>query len=507
MSIDEKDFFYEVTARICGSLKIEVALKNAFEYISKHVPVEEVYVGINDPYKKVFRIMARADSTTGEMLNLQYPVNEEIGTILKNFEQKNVPTITMERSYDIVTATFFSRKILEGDSCLLVPLNLGVSLRGVLIFFSKGLNVFSKHDLQLLSLIAMPFAMSVANARKYLELIRIREQLIAENRQLKEKIKETATRIIGRDTGLKNVFRMIELVASLDVPVLLLGETGVGKEIIADEIHARSTRYNAPFVKVNCGALSPSLLDSELFGYEKGAFTGADKKTIGKFERANNGTIFLDEIGELTAEAQVRLLRVLEQQTIERLGGSETISLSIRMIFATNRNLERMVKRREFREDLYFRLNLFPITIPALRERKEDIPSFVYYFLGNKAQELGLGEIPTISNEDFARMAAYNWPGNIRELQNIVERAMIVGRNEDAYDFSRFLPLVEANTLQNNQSQFKALNENISEHIQKALLKTNGKISGPGGAAELLGMNASTLRSRIKKLGIGANTD
>lgn len=402
-----------------------------------------------------------------------------------------------------VISTFFPPDFCTGNSCIILPLNLDTSSIGVLQLFAKGRDRYTLDDVRLLSTITRPFAISLANARKYIELLQIREELISENRQLKKEIKGTAPKaIIGKESGLKNVFEMVKLVAPLKNPILLLGETGTGKEVIADFIHYMSMRKDEPFVKVNCGAIPPTILDSELFGHEKGSFTGAMEQSKGKFERANHGTIFLDEVGELTPDAQVRLLRVLDEHTIERVGGSETITVDIRVISATHRNLEEMIENNEFREDLYFRLNAFPIFIPPLRERKEDISKMVYYFLKNKAQEMGLREIPAISGKDFDRLTSHDWPGNVRELQNIVERALIIGRSKDMLDFSTLLPSIIETSYNDGASGFGSIDDNMAAYIRIALKRTNGRISGPGGAAELLNIHPSTLRNRMIKLGL-----
>ncbi|MCK4560014.1 MAG: sigma-54-dependent Fis family transcriptional regulator, partial [Calditrichia bacterium] len=276
-----------------------------------------------------------------------------------------------------------------------------------------------------------------------------------------------------------------------------------GKDVIANAIHYSSSRSNGPLVSVNCGAIPDTLIDSELFGHEKGAFTGALSQKRGRFERANKGTIFLDEIGELPLQAQVRLLKVLQSKEIERVGGVKTISLDIRIIAATNRNLEEIVKLRQFREDLWFRLNVFPIWIPPLRERRSDIPVLLQHFISLKSRELKLPAIPTVLPGTTNFLMDYNWPGNVRELQNVVERALILNPSGpltfEHINQSQFQKSTESSRLSNETAN---LDEMISQHISWVLTKTNGKIHGPGGAAGLLGINASTLRNRMNKLGI-----
>jgi transcriptional regulator with GAF, ATPase, and Fis domain len=291
-----------------------------------------------------------------------------------------------------------------------------------------------------------------------------------------------------------------------------LGETGTGKEVIAGAIHNLSSRKEGPFVKVNCGAIPESLVDSELFGHEKGAFTGAISQKRGRFERANGGTIFLDEVGELLPDAQVRLLRVLQEKEIERVGGTKPIKVDIRVIAATNRDIKKMVQTQRFREDLYFRLEVFPIPLPPLRDRKNDIPSLVHYFIQKKSREIGLRNMPSLAPGALERLIAYSWPGNVRELENAVERALIVNRGE--YLTFNYLeapvqsePSLEPSAVfppspnfQNEKSL--SLDEILSHHIRSVLKMTNGRVGGKGGAADLLHINPSTLRKRMKKLRI-----
>jgi len=284
---------------------------------------------------------------------------------------------------------------------------------------------------------------------------------------------------------------------------LLLGETGTGKDVIANAIHYSSARKDGPFIKVNCGAIPESLLDSELFGHEKGAFTGAFTQKRGRFERADKGTIFLDEIGELPLQAQVRLLRVLQNNEIERVGGDKVIKLDIRVIAATNRNLEEMLEKNEFREDLWFRLNVFPIQIPPLRERIADIPALLQYFIEEKSKDLKLTQVPRIAPGAIEPLLEYNWPGNVRELQNVIERTLIL--NSSGLLTFDHLNIKNKNKLKvsmNQKPDITNLDEITIQHIKKVLSTTNGKIHGEGGAADLLGINASTLRNRMNKLGI-----
>jgi DNA-binding NtrC family response regulator len=307
--------------------------------------------------------------------------------------------------------------------------------------------------------------------------------------------------IVGKSHLLLNVFDHIAQVAPSNTSVLILGESGTGKEKIANCIHMLSTRKEKPFVKLNCAALPATLIESELFGHEKGAFTGALEKRIGKFERAHKGTLFLDEVGEMPLELQVKLLRVLQEKEIERVGGRDTIKVDVRIIAATNKNLEKEVAEGRFRLDLYYRLNIFPIILPALRDRKEDIPVLAYHFMNHYGHKAGK-KLSGISENVLRKMMAYNWPGNIRELEHLIERSVLLAKGTVIEDM--LLPAVEKKNgiVAVEDAAMKTIVENERDYIISVLKKCNGRIWGPGAAAEILNINPSTLKSKMKKLGI-----
>jgi len=307
--------------------------------------------------------------------------------------------------------------------------------------------------------------------------------------------------IIGKSHLLFNVFDQISQVASTDTSVLILGESGTGKEKIADCIHNLSKRKGKPFIKVNCAALPATLIESELFGHEKGAFTGASEHRIGKFEKADKGTILLDEIGEMPIELQVKLLRVLQEKEIERIGGRDTRKIDVRVIAATNRNLEKEVAEGRFRLDLYYRLNVFPITLPPLRERKEDIPALAYHFMNYYNRKAGK-KISGLSDGVLNKMMTYSWPGNIRELEHLIERSVLLAKGTIIEEILLPINVTKDSTLDNEEIRLKTINENERDHIISVLKKCNGRIWGPGAAAEILNIQPSTLKSRMKKLGI-----
>lgn len=307
--------------------------------------------------------------------------------------------------------------------------------------------------------------------------------------------------IVGNSPLLHAVFRKIELVAPDETSVLILGESGTGKEKIAHTIHQLSPRKSKPMVTVNCAALPITLIESELFGHEKGAFTGANERRIGKFEQADGGSIFLDEVGELPLEAQVKLLRVLQEKEIERLGGTATKKINVRIITATNRNLEKEVAEGRFRLDLYYRLNVFPLELPALRQRKEDIPALVHHFIA-KYNKKAAKPVSGISEEAMETLQEYEWPGNIRELEHLVERSMLMTSGPEIIEID--LPTTSSPVFAgaDDNSRIKTMEEMERDHIMTILKMCKGKIYGPGGAAEILNIPSTTLNSKIKKLGI-----
>jgi formate hydrogenlyase transcriptional activator len=304
--------------------------------------------------------------------------------------------------------------------------------------------------------------------------------------------------IVGRSAALQRVLHLVEEVAATDAAVLIRGETGTGKELIADLIHRLSGRRGGPFVKFNCTAVPAGLLESELFGHERGAFTGAIARRIGRFELANRGTLFLDEIGDLPLDLQPKLLRVLEEQAFERVGSTQTIRTDVRVIAATNRPLEELVEAGGFRADLYYRLNVFPIDLPPLRERTEDIPLLVRHFVAHHARNLGR-RIDAISPDVIETLVRYPWPGNVRELQHVLHRAVIL-----SHGGSLELPPLEApaKAAPRPEPRAETYEYAVREHIVKVLRDTNGVISGPRGAAVRLGLKRSTLLSKMGKLGI-----
>jgi len=370
---------------------------------------------------------------------------------------------------------------------------------GTLNLFSRRAGTFSDDDLGILTQMAGQIAIALGNALAFRRVSELTEKLAEEKRYLEDELRTEFNfeEIVGESKPLMRVLNQIETVAPTDSTVLILGETGTGKELIARAVHDLSGRRAHNFVRVNCASIPTGLLESELFGHEKGAFTGAIAQRIGRLELAHQGTIFLDEVGDIPLELQPKLLRVLQEKQFERLGTSRTITTDVRIVAATNRDLGKMVAAGQFRSDLFYRLSVFPIVVPPLRERREDISLLVHYFIAKFAKRMNKN-IESVPPETMQALTRYPWPGNIRELEHLIERAVILSRGTVLN-----VPQVElAQVAEGPAGSSSSLEEIEREHIIRVLRETNGKIGGPGGAAERLGMNRTTLNSRMQKLGI-----
>lgn len=349
----------------------------------------------------------------------------------------------------------------------------------------------------------VPLLMGINNWFQYNELKAIKEQIWEENIRLRQQLRGIpSVDVIGASGGLRRVMEKVHLAGPTDVPVLISGETGTGKEVIARAVHSLSPRHDKPFVDVNCGGIPLSLIDSELFGHVKGSFTGAVSDHKGRFERAKGGTIFLDEIGELPLDVQARLLRVLQERTIERVGGNVSVPVDFRLIAATNRDLEKMVEVGSFREDLYYRLRVISLRLPPLRERKQDIPLLLDHLLRRSAQRLGILP-PVLAPGEMSRLVEYRWPGNVRELQNVIEEALVLMPSGPL----NFWTDDDSRRISSDVSEILTFDENMAAYFHRLLKSCNGRISGPGGAAEKSGVNPNTLRSKLVKLGIPFGRD
>jgi len=402
---------------------------------------------------------------------------------------------------------------IEGD-LLAGPLGVRGDPSGVLVLSTPPLRTFNARHAALMQVLLDPFSAALDNDRRLRELATLREASEADKRSLLTRLgrKKLGDTIVGGDSGLRAVMQRAELVARSDAPVLIFGETGTGKELLARAVHARSARCAGPIIRVNCGAIPPELIDSELFGHEKGAFTGAVESRKGWFERADGGTLFLDEIGDLPHAAQVRLLRILQDGWLERVGGQHPINVHVRIVAATHRDLAGMVAEGNFREDLWYRLAVFPIVLPPLRERHEDIPELAKHFAERAATRFGLPLVMP-SQDGINLLMSYPWPGNVRELAAVIDRAAILGDGE-RLEIGKALgvdtawpasPVAEDGPKPQRRSaasEIVALDTAMKQHIEAALTITRGRVEGPHGAAILLDINPHTLRAKMRKLGI-----
>jgi len=503
--IDEKEFFRGATLRICGNLAIEEAMRECVRYIGGLIPLDRMFLQVFEPDLGAMRTLATANAVAGGAVDLLTPLDDGSREQIRRIAEEHTEEIVVIDSEDKnpVAREMLRFHGIPGWSILRMRLATEDGRIGAAVLTAEGADRYRSDHARLLGLLEEPFTIALANVLVHREVVRLRDRLADDNRYLhRELLRTSGDEIVGADFGLRDVMRKLRQVAPTESPVLLTGETGVGKDVIANAIHLGSPRRDGPFIPVNCGAIPESLLDSELFGHEKGAFTGALARKRGRFERAHGGTILLDEIGEMALPAQVRLLRVLQHREIERVGGTDRIRVDVRIITATNKDLPAMVRTGQFREDLWFRLNVFPIEVPPLRERKSDIPALVQHFIERKAGELKIGATPRLAPGAIDDLVAYGWPGNVRELENLVERAMILHQGEQltfeglasTRQFGAGVALPDEEPL--------GLDVVVARHIRRVLGLTGGKIHGPGGAGELLGMNPNTLRHRMKKLGI-----
>ena len=356
---------------------------------------------------------------------------------------------------------------------------------------------FTDDELDLLVQVSRQLAVALANSMAYRELAEMQDRFATEPLYLEdEPTDQNVGAMVGQSPAFQEVLRNIRVVAPTDATVLVQGETGTGKELIARALHELSDRSKQPFVKVNCAAIPATLLESELFGHEKGSFTGAFAQKIGRFEMAHKGTLFLDEIGEMPLELQPKLLRAIQEQELERVGGTRAIHVDIRIVAATNRNLKQMVEEGKFRSDLYYRLHVFPLNNPPLRERREDIPLLTRYFVKKHAERLGRN-IETIPTHVMNALTGYDWPGNIRELQNVLERAVILTSGTSLHVPTSELIAKADSPNHHRTSDCSQASER--ERILKALEEANGQVGGPSGAAARLGLKRTTLQNRMRK--------
>ena len=512
---DHHAFFHAATTAICQHLHPEQGLQSCARLLAEHMPIGTMYLEVYEHDLGAIRSIAKATQQHGEAMDMLVPMDDAQREKITGFRDQGPRDnvfIVNEPAADPVSRTMLSAlgEPLETSVLGTYPF-LDNQAIGSVVVTAPGEHQYTEAHAQLFGQLKSPFAIAIKNATRYREILRLKERLADDNRFLQgELIRDSGQHIVGSDFGLRDVMRAANQVATHDSAVLLFGETGVGKDVIANHIHHVSKRRDGPMIKVNCGAIPEALMDSELFGHEKGAFTGAISRKRGRFERASGGTIFLDEIGELPPQAQTRLLRVLQNNEIERVGGDETLPIDVRVIAATHRDLQAMVREGKFREDLWFRLNVFPITVPPLRARTDDIPALTEFLVNEKTGRLNLQHPPKLTPAAIDQLMQYDWPGNVRELDNVIERALILSDGETL----RFDSLRKENhDLQGKtntpaeQTTMKTLDQIVALHIQQVLQATGGRVHGQNGAASILGVNPSTLRSRMDKLGIRYGRD
>ena len=490
----------EINNAIVSKLTRDDLLAAVCDALTKAIKFDRLALSLYDPHANILRIVAhsgpyqRSDYTPiGRLLALDdSPAGEAYMTrraVLRGDLENDRRTSSEHRAYGHGFRSLCALPLVVRDHAI-----------GAVTIGSLTPLQYSTSDADFLMEVANQIAIAVENMQLHEETAALKARFEAEAVYLQEEIKteHNFEEIIGQSLPVREILRKVEQVAPTDTTVLICGETGTGKELLARAVHDRSKRKDRPLVKVNCGSIPAGLVESELFGHEKGAFTGALQQRIGRFELANGGTIFLDEVTELPLDTQVKLLRVLQEGEFERVGSSRTIKVDVRVIAATNRDPNEVVRKGSFRADLFYRLNVFPLDAPALRERKADIPLLVSFFLSRFCKKLGK-QLRGVAQKSMESLIGYDWPGNIRELQNVVERAVVTASGpllqiDDS--------LLQSQTTTTVASAIDTLENNERNHILRALNQTNWVIHGKRGAAELLGINPSTLRSRMEKIGI-----
>src|SRR5438034_5391275 len=515
----------EINNALIANLTRDALFRAIAEAVRRVVPFDRTAIFLHDPERDVLRLFTLESSlpTSYFALGLEMPANDShVGRVFREQRLLLRGDLGTQREFPMEERAY-------GDgvrSYVIVPLVVHGRSIGTLAVASVNPHQYSESDAAFFQEVANQVALAIENMKAYEEIAALKATLERESVYLREEIhrEHNFDEIVGSSARLRALLRQVEQVAPTDSTVLITGETGTGKELIARAIHSRSPRRERPLVKVNCSAISAGLVESELFGHVKGAFTGAIDRRVGRFELADGGTIFLDEIGELPLETQVKLLRVLQEQEFEPVGSSRTLRVDVRVIAATNRDLQEAVRTGRFRPDLFYRLNVFPIAIPPLRERRADIPQLVMCFLSRFSRSLGK-QISAVAPQTMQHLCAYEWPGNVRELQNVIERAVVLCEGPVLEIDPDLVPLSAATSRAsepvarsgsaeaappNEPAGVRAaapddiapLEEMERRHIVAVLESTAGVIHGPKGAARILKLHPNTLRSRMEKLGI-----
>lgn len=505
-----KEILLNVWKEACRHIEITESLPLIARLLKTRIPLEQMLIRRIDPEHLTVDTLAAGFKETGPEPYAGIRRDRvQIETLARWHGSGRIARSRAEGEREIV-----SQCLPAGEKRDVTALPLPADRSGLpllLIIAGPGCLFEPEHD-EMVYALQEPLSAAMENDSRLKEVLHLREAAEADRKTLLAKLsrKEMGDVIIGAEGGLKTVLERAVLVADSDVPVLIFGETGTGKEVVARTIHNHSSRTHGPFIRVNCGAIPSELIDSQLFGHEKGAFTGAVETRKGWFERADGGSLFLDEIGEMPLEAQVRLLRILQDGWMERVGGRQGLKVDVRIILATHRDLASMVSKGTFRDDLWYRISTFPIYLPPLRDRLEDLPELAEHFAKRSAIRFSLPFIQP-SPEDIRLLGAYSWPGNIRELGTVIDRAALLGNGrcletQKALGLSDYpsagSPAVPAVYRGPEEEGIPSLDSIMKNHIEAVLKQTRGRVEGQGGAADLLKINPSTLRARMRKLGV-----
>lgn len=516
--LDHDRVLVDITNSVLSHLDIDELVADVSREIHRFFGVDTVAMVLRDALRSRQLMWNSTDFTVQPPTSQQYPLRSD-SQLLHTALNENHATLLQKKDEPQMWLNDPLLQQLEAqglETVFILPLAFSHQSTGVLVLAHRDLSIFNAQNCRLLRQIADRIGIAVDNADAYRKVTHLKENLKNENNKINEQILSSQSfgDIIYQSDAMRDVLQQVNIVALSDSTVLILGETGTGKEIIARAIHQMSLRKDKPLVKINCAAIPSTLLESELFGHDKGAFTGAINTHRGRFEMADGGTLFLDEIGDMPIELQPKLLRVLQEREIERIGGTRTIPVNVRVIAATNRDLKQMVIDREFRNDLFYRLNVFPLVLPPLRDRPDDIPLLVRYFTQKLARRLNR-QIDTIPADAMRQLMRYEWPGNVRELENILERAVLLSRDNtlslhlNAQPSSMVQPVAHdpfpfplPRVAEMMHTEPPENDEEERQRIIQVLRETNGIVAGPRGAASKLGMKRTTLLSRMQRLGI-----
>jgi transcriptional regulator with GAF, ATPase, and Fis domain len=506
----------DVWREIGRHIEIGEAVERCAPLLARRLPADRILVRRLDPGRTQVETVAAAPQCDHTRESLSRAEFQELSVWCRRGRPTHAAAASLSRRLPGLLPAGVEGRVLAGPLVAHGPQVGQDGPVGALVLVADEPRHFSAEHEKMFRALLEPLTVALENDHRVAELEGLRAAAEADRHSLLARLgrHDLADTVVGAESGLRASMERIEIVAPSDVPVLLLGETGSGKEVAARAIHVRSRRAEGPFLRVNCGAIPSGLIDSELFGHERGSFTGADAQRKGWFERADGGTLFLDEVGELPLPAQVRLLRILQDGSFERVGGSKTLHADVRIVAATNRDLHAMVAENRFREDLWYRLAVFVIHLPPLRERIEDIPALASHFALRAATRFGLPSLAPTA-DDVNLLAAYAWPGNIRELAAVMDRAVLLGQGRTLAVANALGPLPGAvHPAPSAQPPGDSAHESprrdapatfdlaMTRHIEDALARALGRIEGPFGAARALGINPHTLRSRMRKLGI-----